>query len=222
MSASASALQIDLIMHIPRQQQRIHWSNTIPDGSCALVALAQALHLLTEKSFRAVQEVSADDRMWMRNTLKPLREHLATNAEWIADMIPAWTYHGLSEDDDDTNCVNREAITASQWIRSDSVIKMAKELKLNVNFWEGQSTEIIDLDDEHKNHVTKYALVAALRDGEECICLDATVSKILDLFDGNSVDIMQTQHHYFIHPDSFSMHERLKQTLIAANDRWMP
>ena len=61
-------------MHIPPKKLEIHWYNTAPDGTCALVALAQACQWQKDQTYRMVPEVSAADATWMRKMLKPLRE----------------------------------------------------------------------------------------------------------------------------------------------------
>jgi hypothetical protein len=210
-----------LIMHIPPRKQRVHWNNTAPIGTCALVALAQVCELLLNQSFRAVPKVTAEDETWMAKMLQPLKASIE-GADVIlgAEVLAAWTYHGLSQvEEDKTIDPNREAPTSKEWIFSDQLVEMAVRLHVNVNVWLAIYTEVQDLDDEHINHVTKYSLNTVIRDGKECDLFGITVSQVVDWFSESSVDIIQTQDHYFVHPDSSEIHKRLVETLMAAIDR---
>jgi hypothetical protein len=205
-------------MHIPPREQRVHWHNTAPDGSCALVALAQVCELLLNQSFRAVPEVTADDETWMRKMLQPLKAFIEGEEVIVgAEVLAAWMYRGLSQaEEDKTMDPNREAPTDADWIPTDRLIQMAVLLHVNINVWLAIYTEVQDLDDKHINHVTKYELNSVVRDGKELDLFGLTVSQVADWFCESSVDIIQTQSHYFVHPDSSEIHKRLVQTLMAA------
>lgn len=208
-------------MHIPSHKQRVHWNNTAPDGTCALVALAQVCELLLNQSFRAVPEVTADDATWMRKMLQPLKDYMTTTE---GEHVIAWEYYGFSHAEEERKNIDpdRKEPTSEQWIPIERLIEIAIVLNVHINIWTPLYTEVKDLEPDHRNHVTKYVLAAVIRAGEEVNIFDATVSQILDWFgDSDSVDIIQTHCHYFVHPDSSQNHKHLVDTLMAAIDKWM-
>lgn len=211
-----------MLMHIPRDKQRKYWQDTAPDGSCSLVALAQAIALLKENgTYRAVPHVLALDRVWMREELKALKLFLekpenqeGKAPQWVGNMLPGWMHHGLSgEEGDPVNLIE------SEYVYIENLLEMASVLRVNVNIWQIIFTEAGDLEDKQIEHATKYQLMALVRDGTHVDIREATVTEWLDWFSVRSVNIMQTLQHYFVHPD-LTVNDEFVATLKLLQERW--
>lgn len=199
--------------------QKKYWSDTAPDGTCSLVALAQANALLNDGTYREVPTVYTADRAWMRQQLQALKlcvQEAESSPKWVADMLPSWLHHGLSDEDGDpVNPID------AQYVLIDTLLEMASVLGLNINIWQIMFTELEDGEKGKMEHATKYQLFALVRNGYFHYVYEATVVEWLGWFCVKSVNIMQTLQHYFVHPN-LTVNEKLVKTLTLLSDTWTP